>query len=265
MAETISIKIMGILNVTPDSFSDGGMFLDPRKACARAEQMVEEGADILDIGGESSRPGSDPVPLQEELDRVLPVLEWAVRLGVPVSIDTTKAAVAKEALALGAQIVNDISGLRFEPGIAELVARHHARLIIMHMRGVPKTMQEDLAPGDIMEELLQFFQEQTETAIRSGVDRKNIILDPGIGFGKRLEENIDILKNLSILVNLGFPVMIGASRKSMIGHITEAPVGDRLPGSLAIACLAAVRGAGIIRVHDVAATAQAINVLRRIW
>ncbi len=256
---------MGILNITPNSFSDGGLYLDPDTAYRHAEHMLEEGADMIDIGGESSRPGSLPVSPQEELDRILPVLERVLRLDTSVSVDTSKSVVANEALRLGACMINDISGLRFDPQIAHYVARYDAGLVIMHMKGVPQTMQENPEYTDLVQEICDFLKKQAKIALDAGVKHDRIILDPGIGFGKRLEDNAVILKNLDTFRNLKYPIMIGASRKSMIGDITQAGVHDRLPGSLAIACVAAIRGADFIRVHDVAETVQALRVLDYIW
>ena len=265
MSNKITTQVMGILNVTPDSFSDGGLFKDTGDACVYAEKMVENGADIIDIGGESTRPGSDPISLQEELDRVMPVLERVISLKTKVSIDTTKAEVAHEALKLGAGIINDISGLQFDETIAHYVAEYDADLILMHMKGVPKTMQVILSPGVIVQEIYHFFQRQTQIAINAGVKKENIILDPGIGFGKRLEDNIAILKNLDTFLELKYPLLIGASRKSMIGDISGATIANRLPGSLTIVCIAAIRGVLFVRVHDVAETVQALKVLKNIW
>jgi dihydropteroate synthase len=258
-------KLMGILNITPDSFSDGGKFRGKTEAIAHAYKMMEEGADILDVGGESTRPGAECVSLQEELDRVMPVLEEIVKWDVDISIDTSKYEVAREALRLGVNILNDVSGLQFDSRLADLAAEFHAKLIIMHMRGIPKTMQENLESVDIIERIQVFFEEQTKLAVTRGVNKNNIILDPGIGFGKTVDDNIKILKHIDRFRALGFPVLIGASRKSMIGAITGAEVNHRLPGSLAVACVAAQRGAEIIRIHDVAETVQALKMIEKIW
>ncbi len=257
--------IMGILNVTPDSFSDGGQFCAKAQAIAHAEKMFKEGADIIDVGGESTRPGADPVSLQEELDRVLPVLEELVKWDVQISIDTSKSQVAKEALELGVDIVNDISALTFEEKIADYVAKYNAKLVLMHMRGRPKTMQNDLPKINMLSEVSLFLCAQAKKAEKCGVQKNNIILDPGIGFGKSLEDNIDLLRDIESLKSLGYPLLIGASRKSMINMISESDVSERLPGSLAIACLCAQRGADILRVHDVAETFQALKVAERLW
>ena len=256
---------MGILNVTPDSFSDGGLYRNVPEAVAQAERMIEAGADIIDIGGESTRPGSESVSLQEEMGRVLPVLDMLLAKGVELSVDTIKPELAQEALKMGASIINDISGLQYNTLIAEYVATYDAKLVIMHMKGVPKTMQVDPGSKDIISEITDFFKEQIKIALRKGIKEENIILDPGIGFGKQLEDNIRILRELKKFKNLGFPLLIGASRKSMIGAICDAEVEQRLPGSLAIACVAAQRGANIVRVHDVAETIQALKIIEHIW
>ncbi|MEA2076530.1 MAG: dihydropteroate synthase [Candidatus Marinimicrobia bacterium] len=258
-------RIMGILNVTPDSFSDGGLYRNFSEVLARAEEMITEGADIIDIGGESTRPGSDSISLQEEMDRVLPVVEKLIPLNVEISVDTTKSELALESLKMGADIINDISGLRYDPKLAEYVATFDAKLVIMHMKGIPKTMQNDPRSHDIVNEIKEFFNEQLKIALEKGVKEENIILDPGIGFGKRLEDNLNILKQLEEFRKIGFPLLIGASRKSMIGEITGAKVDKRLPGSLTIACMAALRGADMVRVHDVAETIQALKILEHIW
>lgn len=256
---------MGILNITPDSFSDGGRFLDPAEAYAHAVRMQDNGAHIIDIGGESSRPGSQPLSLQKELDRVMPVLEKVVKLNVSVSIDTTKAEVAEEALRLGANMINDISGLRFDPRLADIAARYKAGLVIMHMKGKPENMQQAPAYSDVIREIYCFFRKQMKIAHEAGLHKEHIILDPGIGFGKRLEDNIAIFRNLEKFLDLGCPLMIGASRKSMINDISPAAVDKRLPGSIILAAAAVLRGAKYIRVHDVAETVQALKVLKSIW
>ncbi len=258
-------RVMGILNVTPDSFSDGGLYRNLPEALARAEEMIAQGADIIDIGGESTRPGSDPVSLQEEMDRVLPVVEKLVPLNVEISVDTSKAELALESLKVGANIINDISGLQFDQQIAEHVAAYNAKLVIMHMKGVPKTMQDDPESQDIVNEIKGFFSRQTNIALGKDVKKDNIILDPGIGFGKSLEDNLNIMKQLEEFHKLGYPLLIGASRKSMIGEITGVKIDKRLPGSLALACMAVLRGVGTIRVHDVAETVQALKIIEYVW
>lgn len=243
---------MGVLNVTPDSFSDGGEFLDAEKAVERAIQMVEEGADIIDIGGESSRPGADPVSESEELRRVLPVIT-ALKdvINVPLSIDTFKASVAEKALDTGVQMINDISGLRGDGDMAKLAAERKVYTIIMHMKGTPKTMQANPSYDNLMIELVQYFEERIAFALSAGITRKKIILDPGIGFGKRVEDNFVILNELQTLVDLGYPVLVGPSRKSFIGLTLDLPENDRLEGTSATITAAVLNGAKIVRVHDV--------------
>lgn len=254
--------VMGILNVTPDSFSDGGRFLDRGAALARAEEMIAEGADVIDVGGESTRPGSDAVTQEEELARVLPVIEHlAPRVGVPISVDTYRAAVAARAVAAGASIVNDVTGLRADPAMAEAVAKGGAALVVMHMRGTPKTMQADTAYADLLAEVWRSLRQSTEAALAAGVPADRIVVDPGIGFGKSLEGNLALLRRLGELQSLGFPLLVGASRKSFLGKLlgTEDPA-QRLEGSLAAATVAAWNGAHILRVHDVAETRRALRV-----
>jgi dihydropteroate synthase len=254
--------VMGVLNVTPDSFSDGGDFFDPGVALERGAQLVEEGADILDVGGESSRPGSDPVPAEVEAARVLPIVEYlAPRLKVPISIDTYRAAVAERALGAGAAIVNDISGLRADPLMAGTVARSGAAVVLMHMKGTPKTMQTDTTYGDLLGDILQSLRESAELALSAGVTPDRIVVDPGIGFGKTAQGNLELLARLRELKSLGFPILVGASRKSFIGKILGSEdAKDRLEGSLAAAVVALWNGAHILRAHDVKATRRAIDL-----
>ncbi|RKY66424.1 MAG: dihydropteroate synthase [Candidatus Latescibacterota bacterium] len=252
--------IMGVLNVTPDSFSDGGLYFRTEDAVRRAEEMAQEGADIIDIGGESSRPGAEPVPLEEELRRVIPVVrEVARRLSVPISVDTYKAEVARRALEEGASIVNDISALRFDPNMAEVVARRRAPVVLMHMKGTPRDMQRNPYYEDVLGEVEGFLKERKEAAVGMGIPEENIILDPGIGFGKRVQDNLQLLKNLDRLVALGSPVLVGTSRKSFIGAVLDLPVEERLEGTLATLVLAVAKGAKILRVHDVR---PAVRVVR---
>ena len=249
---------MGVLNITPDSFSDGGLFLDPANAVDHAHRLVDEGADVLDIGGESSRPGSDPTPVEEELARVAPVIERLTsELEVPLSIDTYKPAVAERCLALGAALVNDIRGLR-NPAMLEVVARSGVPVIIMHMRGEPKTMQQEVTYDDVVIEVRTFLAHQARDAGQRGV--RQIILDPGIGFGKTAEHNVEILRRLREFKELPYPVLVGPSRKSFIGKLTGASVDDRLPGTLAATAIAVLNGADIVRVHDVAECKQAVAI-----
>lgn len=243
---------MAVLNVTPDSFSDGGRFLDPARAIDRAHELLAAGADILDIGGESTRPGSDPVPAAEELDRVLPVIEaLAQQPGLLLSIDTAKAAVARAALAAGAHIVNDVTGLAGDPAMLSVVRDTGAGLVVMHMKGTPKTMQADPQYGDVVGEVGGFLAGQVRAAVSQGIPAEGMVVDPGIGFGKRLEHNLALLRGLPELARAtGRPVLVGVSRKRWIGEITGRDVADRLAGSLAAMAFAIARGARIIRVHD---------------
>ena len=262
--------VMGILNVTPDSFSDGGEFFSLDKAIAHAEQMIAEGADILDVGGESTRPGDTAiVSAEEEIKRVVPVIaELTKRFDVPVSIDTTKASVARAALDAGAAIVNDISALRFEPEIADEVAKSGAGLVLMHSRGTPGALHNLPPVPDIMEEVTNILRNSIEIAEQRGVKRESIVIDPGIGFGKSQEQNIELIAKLDQLIAAfpDFPLLIGTSRKSFIGRIladaagNPAPVEDRLFGSLATMTAAILKGARIVRVHDVEAAVQAARV-----
>lgn len=251
-------RLMGIVNVTPDSFSDGGRA--SLEAIAHAEQLLKDGAEILDIGGESSRPGADPVPLELELSRVLPVLRAALTLGVPVSIDTYKTEVMRVALDLGVDIVNDIAALR-SPGAVEVVAPHPScGVCLMHMRGEPRSMQRDTHYGDVVAEVRDFLAERVQLLGDRGVAAERIVLDPGIGFGKSVADNFALLPGQRALAALGYPVLAGWSRKSAIGAVTGRPVEGRLIGSVAAALAAVQHGAQVIRVHDVAATADALAV-----
>jgi len=252
--------VMGILNVTPDSFSDGGQFSGDG-AIEHARRMVDEGADIIDIGGESSRPGSDPVSLEQEMDRIETVLPAVVEMGVPVSIDTTKASVAEWALDAGAVVVNDVSACRFDDEMTPLVAGRDCPLVLMHMLGMPKDMQDDPRyPRGVIEEITRFFQDRMEALGSSGVDRDQMILDPGIGFGKTVPHNLIIMDRLVEFKELGRPILIGASRKWFIGLVSGAEVDERLGGSIAAAVMAVMGGADIVRVHDVEETVQAVRV-----
>jgi dihydropteroate synthase len=261
---------MGVVNVTPDSFSDGGSFLDPDAAIAHARELVREGADILDIGGESTRPGADPVSADEELRRVLPVLEGIAASGVvaQVSIDTSKASVARAAIAAGASLVNDVSALRADPDMAGLIADSGVECCLMHMLGEPRTMQSDPRYGDVVDEVKAFLEERLSFAVRAGVSEQRIVLDPGIGFGKTLAHNLTLLRRLGELTTLGRPLLVGTSRKSFIGRIAADAAGasepvaasGRLPGTIATSVLALERGASVFRVHDVAPVRDALAV-----
>lgn len=265
--------IMGILNVTPDSFSDGGHFLDLDHALNHAEQMIAEGADIIDVGGESTRPGGEPVTIEEELKRVVPVIGTLVqRTPVPVSIDTTKSEVARAALDAGAAIVNDISALRFDFYVADAVARAGAGLVLMHSRGTPATMHRLPPVADIMNEVTNSLRASINMAERRGVKRESIVIDPGIGFGKSQEQNVELIAKLDQLVTAfpEYPLLIGTSRKSFIGRLltaadgTPAPAEDRLYGTMATITAAILKGARIVRVHDVKAAAETVRVVDQI-
>jgi dihydropteroate synthase len=255
--------VMGIVNITPDSFSDGGQFLGPSAAFDHAQRLVEEGADILDLGGESSRPGADPVSLQEERRRVLPVLERVTALGVPVSVDTCKPEMMRAAISSGASLINDIFALR-APGALEAVAAGDCAVCLMHMQGEPRTMQTDPSYNDVTGEIAQFLKERAAAAQAAGIDRDRIVIDPGFGFGKTTEHNLVLVRALPKLRKLGYPVLAGLSRKSLFGKIVGRAVAERMPASIAAALLAAQRGAAIVRVHDVAPTCDALKVLRAI-
>ncbi|MCH8496668.1 MAG: dihydropteroate synthase [Balneolales bacterium] len=256
-------SIMGILNCTPDSFSDGGQFLSLEAAMQQVDQMIADGADIIDVGGESTRPGSDPVSEEEEIRRVIPVLSAAIPKypDVRFSIDTTKYNVAKAALECGAHFINDVSGLRKEPRFLDLCVQYNAGLIIMHSIGNPKTMQNEPTYSDVVQEVLDYLIQKATEAKSHGV--KEVIIDPGIGFGKTLEHNIELLKHTSRFVESGFPVLIGASRKSMIGALLNGRETDgRLAGSLAVHFYALMKGAHIVRVHDVKETSDTLTILK---
>jgi dihydropteroate synthase len=251
-------KLMGVLNVTPDSFSDGGRFLDAEAAVAHGLELAEQGAEILDVGGESTRPGAEEVSAEEEVARVEPVV--AGLANSTVSIDTSKLAVAEAALEAGASIVNDVTALRHDPEIGGLCAERGAGLILMHMQGDPRTMQVDPTYDDVVDDVKAFLAERLAVAVDVGVDEGRIWLDPGIGFGKTLEHNLELLRRLGELRELGRPLVVGASRKSFIGKIDGSSVGERIGGSIASGVLAAAGGADVLRVHDVAETAQAIEM-----
>ena len=260
--------LMGVLNVTPDSFSDGGKFLSADRAVAHAEQMIGEGADIIDIGGESTRPGSNFVSEDEELRRVIPVIEKLAAISsVPISIDTTKPRVARAALEAGAEIINDISGLRFEPSIADEAARASAGLLLMHSRGVPKDMQQGPFAEDVFADVVEGLQKSISQAEQRNVVRDRIAIDPGIGFGKSVEQNLEIIRRLRDLSNqfADLPVVIGTSRKSFLGKLLNgAPADERLYGTIATVVASVLNGAHIVRVHDVKAAVDAVKVAEAI-
>ena len=253
--------LMGVLNVTPNSFYDGGRRETPEQAIADGVDMAAAGADIIDVGGESTRPGALPVPEEEELERVLPVIQGLRRaVSVPISIDTYKANVARAALDAGADIVNDISALRFDGAMAALVAKENVPVVLMHMQGTPQTMQADPRYSDLLKEVKDFLREQIRFAEQSGIAPEKIVVDPGIGFGKKIEHNLQLLNHLSELATLGYPLLVGASRKAFIGRILDVAPEARMEGSLAAAVAAVLAGADIIRAHDVRETRRAMDV-----
>ncbi|RMF09921.1 MAG: dihydropteroate synthase, partial [Alphaproteobacteria bacterium] len=252
---------MGVINVTPDSFSDGGAFLDPRAAIAHGEALVADGADILDIGGESTRPGAEPVSDREEQRRVLPVISGLRDRGTPISVDTRRAATMTAAVEAGAAIINDVSALSYHEDSLGVAASLNVPVILMHARGDPRTMQDNPQYDDVVLDVYDYLAARVEAAVAAGIARDRIIVDPGIGFGKTLSQNLALLDGIGIFHGLGCPVMLGASRKSFIGKITgEARATARLPGSLGVAVLARLQGVQIFRVHDVAETVQALGV-----
>ncbi|MBT4604002.1 dihydropteroate synthase [archaeon] len=272
--------IMGILNVTLDSFSDGGKFLDQTLAIKRAKQMIEDGADIIDIGGESTKPGSDPVPIETELNRVIPVIKTLIKEipNIIISIDSMKPIVTNAALEAGAQIINDVTGLR-DPDMINVAVKHQCPVIIMHMLGLPKTMQQEITEttynSNCTQEIANYLKSQTQTAITAGIKKENIVLDPGIGFGKTVNHNLELINNIQKFKLLGYPILIGPSRKSFIGKLTKQALNletiplatDRLEGSLASITACALNGASILRVHDVKETKHALiiaDALRKI-
>lgn len=256
-------RIMGILNVTPDSFSDGGQFATPDAAYTRARQMLGEGADILDIGGESTRPGAATVPADDEISRITPAIQAIRAAGVtaPISLDTRKAPVAKAGITAGATMLNDVSALGHDPDMAGLAARHALPICLMHAQGTPETMQAAPSYGDVLLDVYDFLDDAAQRAMAAGIRRPHIVLDPGIGFGKTLDHNLALLARISLFHTLGFALLVGASRKRFIGTISGVEAaGERLPGSLAVALAARAQGVQIIRVHDTAATVQAFSV-----
>jgi dihydropteroate synthase len=257
--------IMGILNVTPDSFSDGGKFDTPEQAASHASKMIEDGADIIDIGGESTRPGAEPVSIDEELNRTIPVIE-AIRdqSDCIISIDTYKSKVAESALDAGANMVNDISGLTFDEGMASLVAEKETPVVIMHIKGTPLDMQEEPHYEDLMEEIKDYFTAKIAKAKEAGIPNTNIILDPGIGFGKRLEDNFELIRELKQICAMEYPILIGPSRKSFIGTVLNLPITERLEGTLASITAGVMNGARIVRVHDIMAVRRTIAITEKI-
>ncbi len=253
-------KLMGVVNVTPDSFSDGGLYLDPEAAIAHGRELAEAGAEILDVGGESTRPGAEAVPEDEELRRVIPVIQGLVASDRQVSVDTSKAPVAAAALDAGAEIVNDVTALRGDPEMAALCAERGATVVLMHMRGEPRTMQDDPRYDDVVAEVKAFLAGRLETAVAAGVAEERVWLDPGIGFGKTAIHNMELLRRLGELREPRRPLVSGTSRKSVIGKVDGSAAGERLGGTIASSVLAAAEGAAVLRVHDVAEVRQALAV-----
>lgn len=259
------VVIMGILNLTPDSFYDKGKYSQKEKALARVEEMISQGADLVDVGGESTRPRAIKVSVEEELKRVIPVIDRIKALfQIPVSIDTYKARVAQEAIEAGADMINDISGLRFDPEMKQVVAQYKVPLVIMHIKGTPGDMQDNPCYDSLMGEIISYLAEGIKIAQEAGIDKEKIVIDPGIGFGKTVKHNLEIIKKLSELKSLGRPILIGVSRKSFIGNILNLPLGERLEGSLAATCLAVSKGARIVRTHDVRETRRVVDLTEAI-
>ena len=257
-------RIMGVLNVTPDSFSDGGDFIAPEKAVARAVQMVEEGAAIIDVGGESTRPGAPPVSPEDELQRVIPVVEALyATVSVPISIDTRKPEVMQAAVAAGAGLINDVNALQ-QPGALEMAASLEVPVCLMHMQGNPETMQDTPAYDDVVDEVTAFLEARAEVCMQHGIPKERILLDPGFGFGKTTTHNLQLLQQLHRLVESGFPVLVGLSRKSLIGKVLGLPVDNRLYPGVALAVLAVWKGAALVRCHDVRATREAIEMCQAV-
>ncbi len=255
-------SIMGILNVTPDSFFDGGLHFRTNDAVKQGLGMVNEGADIIDVGGESTRPFSDPLPLEEELRRVIPVIKaLSQEIDIPISIDTYKSEVATQALKAGAKMVNDISALRFDPAMGPLVAEAGVPIILMHMKGTPKNMQANPTYKDLLDEIIGFLSKAIEQAVKIGIQRDLIIIDPGIGFGKSFDDNLKIIRELHRFSSLGQPILLGTSNKSFIGHVLDLPVESRETGTMATIAAAAMNGANIVRTHNVKAAKETVTII----
>ena len=258
--------IMGILNVTPDSFSDGGQFLKVENAFTHSVKMIEEGADIIDIGGESTKPFADPVSTDEELSRVIPVIEKIrSEYDILISIDTTKSKVAEEAITSGANIINDVSAMEIDENMLQVAKNYNSPIVMMHMKGIPKNMQNNPTYDHLITEIKDYLSSRVKCAINAGIDKKNIIIDPGIGFGKSVEHNFEIINNLDSFVDLGFPVLLGASRKSFIGLTLNVEEKDRLEGSIAANVIGLQKGAKIFRVHDVLAAKKSLIIANKIF
>ena len=266
LSEDKQSLIMGILNVTPDSFSDGGQFLNKNSAIGHALKMIEEGADIIDIGGESTKPFSSPVSLDEELSRVLPVIEdLRKETDVCISIDTTKSEVANQALEMGASIINDVSAMEFDEKMIGIALKFDCPIVLMHMKGIPKNMQENPHYTSLISEIITYLNARIDFVLSKGIDKKKIIIDPGIGFGKSVENNFEIINNLNQFVDLGYPVMLGASRKSFIGITLDVPEDKRVEGSLAANIIGFQKGVSVFRVHDVDQTRKALTITKKIF
>jgi dihydropteroate synthase len=254
--------IMGVINITPDSFFDGGRYYDPERAIVRAKEMVEQGADIIDIGGESTRPGAEPVPEDIELSRVLPVIQRLVgEIETPISIDTYKSEVAARALREGAAMVNDISGFHFDPQMPQVVAEFQVPAVIMHTAGRPKTMQQEAYYQELINDIIDYLEEAVRLGLAAGINQEKLFIDPGIGFGKALADNLSILRELPRFKTLGKPIMVGASRKSFIGKVLGLPLEERLEASLAVAAISIFNGANVIRTHDVKETRRVAGMV----
>jgi len=259
------VAIMGILNLTPDSFYDGGKFCKESSILKRVEEMIEEGADIIDIGGESTRPGAKKVSLEEEAKRVIPVIKKLRKhFKIPISIDTYKSKLAKKALESGANMVNDISGLKFDPQMKKIISKYDVPVVIMHIKGVPQNMQINPEYTDLMGEIISYLKDSIKTAEKEGIDPQKIIIDPGIGFGKTTKNNLEIIRRLPELKKLDKPILIGVSRKSFIGNILRLPLSERLEGSLAANSIAVFQGASIVRTHDIKATRRVADLVKAI-
>lgn len=257
--------IMGILNITPDSFSDGGLYLDPDKATEAAIKMIKEGADIIDIGGESTRPGSEQVDIDTELNRIIPVIDLIhSQVSIPISVDTYKSQVAEEALKHGASLINDISGLTFDSEMSHIISKYHASVALMHIQGTPKIMQENPHYDNLIDEIMRFLENSISLARQAGIEDDQILIDPGFGFGKSYQDNLILLGYLEEFRSLGYPILIGVSRKSFIGKPLNLPANDRLAGSLAAASCGILNGANMVRVHDVKETYRAVRVIDEI-
>ena len=254
--------VMGILNCTPDSFSDGGLYMDPHKAISHGIELASQGADIIDVGGESTRPGSKPLPADEELRRVIPVIEaLSARVEIPISIDTYKSSIARKALEAGAEMINDISGLKFDRKVADVAAKYDVPVVLMHIKGTPEVMQLDVHYDCLLTEIMEYLEQSIEIAEGAGIDPGQIIVDPGIGFGKSVEDNLKIIRHLAELKSLGKPILLGPSRKSFIGKILDAPIDQRDEGTLASISAAIMNGADILRVHDVGPVRKAARIV----